>query len=188
MDQALLIIVQELNQFLKLRFDLNENKILLSSIMDQDGKMSTQEENKILFTLVDISEETVLKNKFDRRSTGHTSDVFINIKVLCSAYFNALNYSDSLKYLTAIISFFHAKPSFNTSNTPNLTNTSINKLNVEMIHQDTNSKNNLWSILGAKYMPSVLYKVGLFIISDSSIKQQIDQVKSVDLDNNSNLR
>lgn len=185
-DQALLIITQELNQFLRLRFDLNEDKVILGPLIDQDGKVATQDENKIIFTLVDIAEETLLKNKIDRRSTGNRSDLFLNLKVLFSAYFNSLNYTDSLKYLTAVIAFFHAKPVFNLSNSPGLGSTDIEKLNFDIFHQDSNAKNNLWATLGAKYMPSVVYKIGLLTISDSTIRQQVDSVRSVDLDKYTN--
>lgn len=185
-DQALLIITEELNQFLRLRFDLNEDKVILGPLIDQDGKIATQDENKIIFTLVDIAEETLLKNNVGRKFTGNRPDLFLNLKVLFSAYFNSLNYTDSLKYLTAVIAFFHAKPVFNLSNSPSLVSTGIEKLNFDIFHQDSNAKNNLWATLGAKYMPSVVYKIRMLTVSDSTINQQVDNVLSIDLEKQTN--
>ena len=181
-DQALLIITQEINQFLRLRFDLNEDKVLLSSLIDQDGKVAVQDENKIIFTLIDISEETTLKNRTDRRSSSDRPDLHLNLKVLFSAYFNSSNYIESLKYITAVISFFHAKPVFNTSNSPGLSSTDVEKIIFDIFHQDSNSKNNLWATIGAKYLPSVVYNLRMLTVSDSSVRQQVDSVRSVGLD------
>ena len=181
-DQTLLIITQEINQFLRLKFDLNEDKVLLSALVDQDGNIATQDENKIIFTLIDISEETTLRNVTDKRSLGNRPNLHLNLKVLFSACFNSSNYIESLKYITAVISFFHAKPVFNISNSPGLGSTNVEKIIFDLFHQDSNAKNNLWATIGAKYLPSVVYNLRMLTISDTSIKQQIDRVSSVDID------
>lgn len=185
-DQALVIITKELNQFLKIRFDLNEDKVLLSPLVDQDGSVATQDENKIILTLFDVSEETTLKNGLRYREDGDglvskRPDLHLNLQVLFSSYFNALNYTDSLKYLSAVIGFFHAKPSFDVQNTPEMVDSGIDRLVFEIFHQDSNTKNNLWASIGAKYLPSILYKIRVITIADDSIRQQIDRIYGVDL-------
>ena len=89
---------------------------------------------------------------------------------------------EALKYLSAVIGFFHAKPVFNSNNSPELGDKEIQKLIFDLYHQDSNAKNNLWSTLGAKYMPSIMYKVRLLTMTDFSIQQQIDGIHAVDLD------
>ena len=188
-EHALTISAREVNQFLRLRYDLNEDKVLSGSLISQDGSVSIQDENKVILTLVDIEQETTLKNgsRYHETTNGTTyksPDLHLNLFILLSAYFNPLNYTEALKYLSAVISFFHAKPVFNTSNSPELIGTGIDKLVFEIFHQDSNGKNNLWSTLGAKYMPSIQYKVRMLTISDASIRQQIDGIHNVGLDKN----
>jgi hypothetical protein len=183
-DRALTITTREINQFLRIRFDLNEDKILLAPLVNQDGTISIPDENKIIVSLTDISEETVVRNGSRVKSgTGsQRPDLNLNLNVLFAAYFNPLNYAEALKYLSAVIGFFHAKPVFDQSSSPQLIGTGIDRLVFDIFHQDSNSKNNLWSTLGAKYMPSIAYKVRMITISDNSIRQQIDSISGVDLD------
>ncbi len=186
-DEALLITTQEINQFLKIRFDLNEDKVLLSPLVDQDGKVATQDENKIILSLFDVSEETTLKNGSAVRGSGNgfirsQPDLHLNLHVLFAAHFNPLNYAEALKYLSAVIGFFHAKPVFDRSSSPGLASTEVDRMVFEIYHQDSNMKNNLWSTLGAKYMPSIMYKMRMLTMRDESIRKMVDSVRSVDLD------
>jgi len=186
-DQALTVISQEINQHLKLRFNLNEDKVVLSTLVDQDGKVAIQDENKVVCTLIDLSEESTIKNTRGYRevNTGEfsrKSNLYLNLYILFASYFTSQNYTDSLKYLSEVISFFHAKPVLDKANSPSMSTTPLDKLKVEIHHQDANSKNNLWSTLGAKYLPSIAYKVSLVMITDNTMKAPIDGVRAVDLD------
>ncbi len=186
-DSALVIASQEINQFLRIRYDLNEDKVLMSSLVDQEGKVATQEENKIILTLVDVSQESTMVNGSVHREAGagflsKQPDLHLNLYILFSAYFNSMNYAEALKYLSATIAFLHAKPILNTSNSPNLASTEIEELRFSIQHQDSNSRNNLWSTLGAKYMPSVMYKLRMLTITDDSIRQQVESIREIDID------
>ncbi|MFT6844596.1 MAG: hypothetical protein ACJAUV_000777 [Flavobacteriales bacterium] len=182
-DKALKIINFEVNQFIKLHFDLNEEKVLLCSIVDQEGKIAINDENKILLTLIDIAEEGALKNGYTSIDGGvtrvQTKGLHLNLFVMFSAYFNALNYDLALKYISAILSFFHAKPTFTKNNCPALGQIGIQKLVFEMHHLDSNSKNNVWSTLGAKYMPSVIYKVRMLTLPDDSIRSTVESIHGI---------
>jgi len=186
-EHALNVTTREINQFLKLRFDLNEEKAILGSLINQDGTVSIQDENKLILSLIDIQQETIVKNghwyrDVENRKTFKYPDLHLNLYLLVSAYFNPLNYLESLRFLSSVISFLHAKPVFNNSNTPGLLNTDIDKLTFEIYHQDSNSKNNLWSTLGAKYMPSILYKVKMLTVEDVNTRQILDGIEGMILD------
>ncbi len=188
-DQALTIITYEINQHLKLRFNLNEDKVILSSLIDQDGKVAIQDENKVVCTLIDLSEETTIKNGGGYREANNgmfsrKSNLYLNLYVLFSSYFTSKNYTDALKYLSEVIAFFHAKPVLDKANSPSMSTTMLDKLKIDIHHIDANAKNNLWSTLGAKYMPSIAYKISLLMITDDMMKAQIDGVRAVDLDKN----
>jgi len=188
-DQALTVISHEINQHLKLRFNLNEDKVVLSSLMGQDGKVAIQDQNKVICSLFDLSEESTVKNATGYRESNNgmfsrKSNLYLNLYILFASYFTSQNYTDALKYLSEVIAFFHAKPLLDKANSPSMTHTGLDTLKVEIYHQDASAKNNLWSMLGAKYMPSITYKISLLVISDDMMKAQIDGVRAVDLDKN----
>ena len=56
------IIGNELNDFLKLKYSTSEDKVIVSNLVDQDGKVSAECENKIVSFLLNIEEERSIKN------------------------------------------------------------------------------------------------------------------------------
>jgi hypothetical protein len=188
-DKALNTITGQLNQFLKLRYGLDEDKVLLTSIMNQDGSVAINEENKILFTLTDIFEETIAAggSQFKTSNFGNYKarpDLHLNLQVLFSAFYSSQNYAEALKFITAIIEFFHTKNVFDSQNTPALSDAGIEKLTFEIFHMDSNVKNNLWSTLGGKYMPSIVYKVRMLTIRDESIQGYLDTISTIAITSN----
>lgn len=186
-DDALHIVSEQLNQFLKLRFDLTENMVSLTYIINQDGSVGTEDKNKILFSLIDIAEETYAGNNNQYRSSNFGEyvvrpDIHLNLQVAFMAYFNPNNYKEALKFISAVIQFFHSKNSFTPQNTPALADKNIEKLQFEILHMDSNTKNNLWAMIGGKYMPSIVYKVRMITLRDNSVQGHLDTIKTMDID------
>src|SRR5690606_8144067 len=131
-------------------------------IVNQDGTIAIQGENKVFVTLVNIETESggksnscipgssVLSNK--------SSAVTINLYVLFSAYFSNGNYPEALRFISFIIAYFQQNSVFTRMNTPRM-DKEIEKLVFEMATISPEQLNNIWGSLGAKYMPSVIYKV-----------------------------
>ena len=64
-DSALFSIVNELNSSLNLKFNLNENRVVASNLLNLDGSLSIKDENRIVVSLVNIEEEkTATPNGF----------------------------------------------------------------------------------------------------------------------------
>ncbi len=175
-NEALKCLVSELNEFLKSQHmfgnDL-KSKVLLSGIVDQAGQVAIKEENTIVVTLVNIEEEPVSKsyNPGNNRTTENMNNpVSINLYVLFSAYFANSNYDEALKFLALVISFLQEKNVFTTANSPTL-DSNIEKMSLEMVSLSTEKLNNLWATLGAKYMPSVLYKLRMLSFSSNQLKE-----------------
>ncbi len=186
-DDALHIVSEQLNQFLKLRFDLAENMVSLSYIINQDGSVATEDMNKIIFSLVDISEETYAGNNNQYRSSNMGEyvarpDIHLNLQVAFCAYFNPSNYKEALKFISAVIQFFHSRNVFTPQNTPALADRNIEKLQFEILHMDSNTKNNLWAIIGGKYMPSIVYKVRMVTLRDEAVQGHLDAIRSMEID------
>lgn len=186
-DEALHIVSEQLNQFLKLRYDLTENMVTLSYIINQDGSVATEDLNKIIFSLVDISEETFAGNGTQYRQSNSGQfvaqpNLHLNLQVAFMAYFNPNNYKEALKYISAVIQFFHSKNTFTIQNTPALAEKNVEKLHFEILHLDSNAKNNLWATVGAKYMPSIIYKVRMITMVDSAVQGHLETIRTMDID------
>ena len=89
--------------------------------------------------------------------------MFRGIAVLFSAYFKPGNYTEALRFLSFVIAYFQYKNVFTRANTPQL-DAGIDKLIFEMANISPEQLNNIWASLGAKYMPSVVYKMRMVTI------------------------
>jgi len=184
LDVASISLVNELNVYIQNRVEQNENKVILSSILDQNGKVAV-EENKIVATLIDIHQETTLINNQPTRSNGDNGvvrgspTIHLNLIMLFSAYFSVNNYKEGLKYLSYVVSFFQGKPTFTPQNTQGLRGSAVEKLVAQMYHLDTNTKNNMWNSLGLKYMPSILYKIRMLSFVDTQVSERVETVSGL---------
>jgi uncharacterized protein DUF4255 len=172
--EALLCITEEVNEYFRSKLNINEDKIMLSGIVNQDGTVASQGENKILLTLLNVEKENIGKSNANREGAKTTPNVSpamnINLYVLFSAYFGGANYGEALRFLSFIISYLQNKSVFTKSNTPKM-DESIGKLIFEMENLGIEKLNNVWATLGAKYMPSVMYKVRMLTFDDAVIRE-----------------
>lgn len=184
--EALLCLTEEINEFFRNRLKINEEKITLSAIVNQDGSIAIQGENKVLVTLVNIERETVGKSNSGipggLTQINKNAALTINLYVLFSAYFSDGNYPEALRFISFIIAYFQQKSVFTRVNSPRLS-PEIEKLVVEMAPITTEQLNNIWGSLGAKYMPSVVYKVRMLSFDDNMIREYRPLVSNIDGDN-----
>ena len=178
-------IVNELNRFLQSKHNLMEEKAIMSHIVNADGSMAIQETDKIIVTVTNIEAERGKSNTGSYKATpggGFTKvnpPVEVNIYLLFSAYFSSENYVEGLKFITSVIAFFQSRQGiFTPQNTPPL-NGIVEKLNAEMISPDFRDLSNVWGGLGAKYLPSVLYRVKTLPIEHVLPTPEIPSIKSV---------
>lgn len=170
--QALNCVTRELNDYLIRKFDFKSQKAaILNAILNQDGSIPEQCLNKIIISLVNLEQETsipfhpmYLTKKNDKGKVGLYADKNLpynfNLDVLITAVFESSNYDEGLKFLSEAIAFFQRKNVFNIQNTPHL-DPDIQELTFELVKLSYHQEHSLWGALGAKYMPSVLFKVRL---------------------------
>ena len=70
------------------------------------------------------------------------------------------DYNETLKFINATILFFQANPFFNANSTSSFP-AELGKLEYEIERISYHEMHNLWSAMGAKYQPSVIYKLRL---------------------------
>ena len=181
--EALKFIRESLNQNLKLRFGLNENVVVISRLIDQDSSVPLMNQNKIVLSLLNLEQETARQftDRYTRLNNNVIQDVSpsqrFNLDIMFSASFD--DYEESLGFLDATVAFFQANPSINSQTSSNLPE-GIEKLNLDIEKLDYNQTYNLWSSIGAKYVPSVVYKVRLITIQSEEVVQLDPAIHSMD--------
>jgi len=180
-DAAINHIATELNQQLKRVFGLNEDVVVVSNILEQDGTVATHVNNKIVVSLVNIEKDSVPFRQQNVASIGATRNVvtsppiYFNIYLMFASYFSGNNYQEGLKFISSTISYFQAQDVFDQQNSPGL-NRNINKLILDVENLNMTDLSNLWGILSGKYLPSVLYKVRMVTYDSSAVKKQTPSV------------
>ena len=177
-NSAILHITNYLNQFLKRTFDLNEDIVALSNIVEQDGNVATNVTNKLVVFLVNIEKDSTPGNLPKRETTQSDKAVMgyppvhLNLYLMFAAHFSGNNYSEALKFLSHTISFFQRNPVFDHQNTPDLDNR-IAQLTLDIENLNIKDLSSMWTILSGKYLPSILYKVRMLTFAADDIKVQI---------------
>ena len=171
-DVALDYVRKMLDQNLMTNLGLESSIVVLNNLVDTSGNSPQKNQNKMVVTLVNLEYET--NKQFYggyRRDTAQISyvnpPVLFNLDVLFSANFD--EYGEALKFLTATIAFFQENVSFSRANHPTLPQ-EISALKFEIENTPSNKTHNLWTALGAKYVPSIVYKIRHAIVDYGQIK------------------
>ena len=192
---ALELITEELNTFFgreEPEYRANPPAVL-SDLVDQKGEPaftpSDPARDNVIVTLINIEEETIgkaqlpyLKNP-DNSINNVNPEIKVNLYVLFSAFSNMSDktrYSNCLNMISYVILFFQYKHVFNRQNTPGLSE-DIEKIIVELISPTFEQQNHIWGALGAKFMPSVLYKLRMLVfreIEEGVTGPVIDKIKT----------
>lgn len=160
-----------------------QDKVNISGIVKQDGKLDPDlETDSVSLTIVGIQEETArqpTQRYLEREGVKYkiARDLFLHLQVLIT--FNFVHHIESMKFLSAVLQFFQGKPVFERDNTLQYNLENIDKLSVKLMAQSFEQQNHLWGALGAKYMPSLLYKVSLLNIQNNRIAEEVPTVKEI---------
>ena len=165
---ALTAVTDKINMYFSNRFSFNEEKVVLSNIVTQDGSIAIQETDKIIVTLVNLEKEKINLAAGKSSNSYSNRPINLNIFILFSAYFSEQNYPEALKFLSAVVAFFQSNPVLTHENTPEL-DERIHKLSLEIENVDMQTLSHLWGVLGGKHLPSVFYKIRMVTFDDDTI-------------------
>jgi len=197
---ALEFLRDELNLYIKRKDPVNfagtADNVTLSSLMKPDGtsaiSMGDADAFKIVITLINLEEDRITESQIYRKVNDKIQvvnpPVNINAFVLFSVFAN--NYSTALRLLSYIISFFQTNAVFDSEQFPQMNvNASkpweqIDKLLATMHSTTFEQQNNLWAALGAKYMPSVIYKIRTISFTDFEPKMEAPPITEVTISDN----
>lgn len=166
-NKALQFTVSALNQFLKNRTGADESKVVLNNLIEGNGSLPQINQNKIVLSLINIEKETVkpFYNRNLRMENGNYSEIKpserYNLDILISSNFD--DYSETLKFLNAVILFFQVNSVLDSSSFSTIPS-GLTKLEFEIEKISYRDMQSLWTAMGAKYQPSVIYKMRLITI------------------------
>ncbi len=185
-DKALEVIKKDIHDYLVRLPELNvtsETVVHITPVVKFNGDIAVPD-NSLGLTLVNVEEERVMKSReaVTLTSAGEVSHlnpaVKLNLYVLITANFT--NYATGLGFLSGAIRFFQGKNVFTPRNTPGL-NGSIEKLIADLFTLNFEQQNHLWGALGAKYLPSVMYKIRMLTIQEALARDEQPPVRIVNL-------
>jgi len=165
--KAMQFMNSSLDQFLRNRYGLDESKVVLNNLIDSDGSIPTINQNKLVISLINIEKETskafYTHNK--KLTNGNFSDVNpserYNLIILISSNFD--DYAETLKFLNTVILYFQANPVLDANTSSNIPS-GLTKLEFEVEKIGYHQMQGLWTAMGAKYQPSIIYKMRLITI------------------------
>lgn len=168
--EVIQIITEQVNTYLEAcglpKSVTPENISMVDFQTEEDKPMH----NKVVLSLLNIQEETSLKN-FPNKSIEDSKVIYknhivnLNLYVLFSA--NRDTYLKSINDISKIIEFFQGKKLFTQANTvynrsnPSLSNISNFRFTVELYTPTFEEMNFIWGTLGGKQLPSALYKISM---------------------------
>jgi hypothetical protein len=168
LNSAVDCIAQELNQFISMKFQTDEDRVILSNLMNLDGSVAVTEKNKIVISVVNIQEDKIAQSSSGKsKGAGVFPPICLNVFLLISVNFDEKLNKEALKFLSAVAAFFQSKKSFTPSDSPSL-DSNIEKLIIEIENLDFHQQSNIFSFLGAKYMPSIFYKMRMVVIEEET--------------------
>jgi hypothetical protein len=166
-DKALFFLRQEINTYLKLKTG-DDNKITLSAIVSQSGT-EVAPHNAAGMMLVNVEEEKSYRqpNPQTVASNGYYSfqNPELTLNLYMMLYANHADHREALVLLSYIVQFFQSKNVFDNQESPQLGD-DIEKLVVDLYSLSFEQQNQLWASLGAKYLPSVLYRVRMVVVNE----------------------
>jgi len=189
LDKTLDVLKNSIREYLIRLPDLNisQDYIVLSNLVEPDGSI-TIPVNTLGLSLVNIEEERVIKSQkaFVKASNGRVShvnpEIKLNLYIVIAA--NFVKYKTGLEYLSAAIAFFQSKNVFTPQNTPEL-DPAIEKIIVELYTLSFEQQNHLWGFLGAKYLPSVMYRVRLISIQEAQASDDQPPIRIINFSDKS---
>ncbi|KHN52491.1 hypothetical protein OI70_19275 [Dickeya fangzhongdai] len=173
-DDALGYVKSILSQQLCHQFDSDGELVVVNNLVELNGSYPLKNQNKMVLTLINLEHETIKPFYGGRSASGPENTnirqimpaVRFNLDVLFTAHFD--DYHEALKFLSATIAFFQASPTLVRQKFPDMPD-DLTQLQFEIENSSYEKTQNLWSALGARYQPSIIYKIRHIAIQSNQI-------------------
>jgi hypothetical protein len=180
-SKALQFTASVLDQFIKNRLELDESKVQLNTLIESNGDVPQENSNKVVISLINIEKETArpyyVRNH--KVQDGSYADVNpsqrFNLDILISSNFE--DYGETLKFLDEVILFFQANPCIDSSTSSSIPKGLV-KLEFDTEKINYHQMQGLWTAMGAKYQPSIIYKMRLITVQAFEAEMFVQGVRN----------
>jgi hypothetical protein len=183
-QQACELIRNRLNAFLGSVDPGSDGWVVLANLLDHEGKPFPGAENKLVMFVGNVEYDTSMS--LAGRTTQLSGSTYtsvaaprlINVSLMFFANFYNQRYADGLDMLSRTISFFQQYPRFTHDSDPAL-DSRLEKLTVEMVNLDFTQLNYVMSMIGAKYLPMVCFKLRMIPFTSEAIQATVPAARAV---------
>jgi len=173
-------MVDELNAYLNLRSGFNQDRVVAGSLFDLNGAINPRTRDKVVASMVNVEEDRVYHSldTYQIRADGVSERVKPKVRVNVYVLFvgNLDKYDEGLKAISNVIGFFQRRNVFVVSGNGT---EDASRVVFELYSLTFEQQNHLWAALGAKYMPSVMYKAGIVDIRDTQVEAEVPPVEEI---------
>lgn len=199
-ETALTLLRDELISFINSKNNtaVTGDDVVLDNIGFFEASKETDPlDNKIVITLVNIEEESTLKNQsalrrpFTNTAAYQNPPVYLNLYVLFTCTYTGDRYKRAaLVALSYIIRFVQSKNSFSVSSTSSsMADTDLTqddalnlKFTLELYTLTFEQINHLWGSLGGRQMPFAMYKLRLVAVTERNTFKQVPLIEEIEID------
>jgi len=183
-QNALVLVRDKLNEYFRNTRRGTEDWVILSNVLDHENRFYDATRDKLVMFLANITHETTISTY--RRNVPVSGDsyaivappLYIDLYVLFLANFYDKSYIEGLGVISETIGFFQQNPFFTHDNLPSLDD-DIDKLTFEIVSLDITDLNYLMGLVGAKYLPSVFYKVRMIPFQSGAMQAEVPAAKGL---------
>ncbi len=178
--ETLEILKGDVSNYLEQKIS-DSNLVVLENAANHDNPDNSTIKDKIILSLLNVEEETSLKNNPNvkiKNGETHYANTPVNLNIFVQFAANRSTYTKSLVALSYILEFFQSKKVFTQGNTPlNPTIPALEKIEgfrftTELYTPTFEQLNYIWGTLGGKSLPSALYKISLVKIESEVLQEK----------------
>jgi len=180
----------EVNHYLDIKYPnpTPESRLKIGNVsraLDDSLSGAFSLKDKAILTLVNVEEDHVARQqenyvKGEVKTIYRKPPLHLNLYILFSITRD--DYRDSLIWLGTIMQFFQHHNVFTPVTHPSL---KAERLVVDMHNLTFEQINHLWSTLGGKYLPSVLYKVRQITLDEGLTTGESGFIKEIEMEGKS---
>lgn len=135
------------------------------------------EMNKIIISLLSTERETAggIAPVRDNQSTDMAQGnppIYMNLNIILAAVFDRSKYGEALSILSKVILFIQSHSSIQCGKSV---------YTLEIVSPNLQELNNIWSIMGGQYYPSVICKLRRIAFDSGEIRNQKQSIESVEI-------
>lgn len=129
------------------------------------GNSTNERPNKLMVCLLNVERETSggITATVQKSTDGYVRlqpPLLLNLNVMLAAVYDERQYGESLSVLSDTLRFIQSTPKFRVENSD---------YTIEIVTLSTQDMNNVWTLMGGQYYPSVVCKIRRLTIDSENI-------------------